>query len=609
MKPAIITCLLTTSLLVAACMDDGKTATKDGGTATPSMVETAEPKPTAIEEPTPNISSDDTTLPTTKVFKPWPGADLSNDFEHWAGHYYALETSDCFSGFFMPPDAPTSIEESIFLSDAIVVAELVSVETGADPSEIPPRYIEFDSPGYTGVVRYTFDVMEYLKGEGDTTITAEAHHLSFAGELWFHPDRAMKEASEFLHLKSEQWHDRPMVLFLQRASDSFSSDYTFTDTDAGPFQKGCWDSHIYGESRFLPDSERNVAWYPALHEAPQEGVDGDDMMFLITQSKRWQQRNTNVPLREIRERILHVDRLAEDLPASSPVAECVRKRFLVERLNWSRWPTPPEVFKMEWRGDLYNSYGMKSGGGWGYDIVPVVAGDLSEILVSRPIDHYDDDPANGYFISWSFNRKVPKGTYLSYLKFGVPAEALENDPCPAWFTGVETVEELKTRVGDEEYKLKWVYTELTSPVGNTAWYHEAFFDPGTDGETHGFVKDAYGVLDPQPEGSSVDFTITDLTWNDGYVVMNIKRRLPEVMSDYHIIFENEASEWNNRVKLVLPFNPTTRHSSVTTDGIPNETYQWCVPERPWTAGDKFFMGIYVWPDVAERYLVSEVSCP
>lgn len=585
MKATIIICLLLATLLVVACTDD-------------------------------------TILPTTKVFKPWPGADLSDDFGLGArGHYGAVVFSDCKgSSFFMFPDAPTSIHESIFLSDAVVMAEFVSVETGANPSSTLPRRMEFDSPGYSGVIRYTFNVLEYLKGEGDETITVEAHHLGFGDELWFHPNRAMREASEFLHLKSERWHDRPMLLFLQKAPDMFSSDYTFTDTDAGPFQQSCWDDHIYRDSRFLPDREWNVAWYPVRYQDSYRQGLGDDQEFYSTISKRWGSRDPTISLEEIKARIAEVERLIAEFADPALGAECVRKKFFIERLNWSREDIQPGVIEFKWNGRIFNTYGMKSGGGWGYGIVPVVAGDLAGIVEPGVGDH-NDDPTDGYNILWSFNRGLPKGAYSSHVKFGVPTEALENDPCPTWFTGVETVEELTGRnvyeqLGIKRSGLTWVYTEVGVKrtrkdglsVPDTAWYHEGFFDPGRDGETHGYITGVFGRLDPQPAETGGDFTITELSWSDGRVSMKITYPVGEALPSYNLFFSTRTDQWNDGVALVLPFTWSRRHSMTKIDDTWREAYEWCVPEQPWAAGDKFMLAVHEWEDVSEYFPVSGVSC-
>ena len=198
-----------------------------------------------------------------------------------------------------------------------VRAEFVSAEKGARAWSPGSPYTEF-----VASIRYTFRVLEYLKGSGASTITVEVH--VFDETIWLSRAHAIPEA-EFWIEANARWHDRQMILMLADAKSSDPWDYQF----AGP--------EYVDVTRYTIDSEENKAWLPAADapDAVSGAANGDDLLFLTDAPSETSgvvgAALATISLGEIRNRITAVDQMIADYHNPEAALECVRRELSIPR--------------------------------------------------------------------------------------------------------------------------------------------------------------------------------------------------------------------------------------------------------------------------------------
>ena len=118
------------------------------------------------------------------------------------------------SSMVLPSEGQQSLEERILRAAIIARVELVSYEI------VGTRYInKFGTPVdlYSPAIEFTFDVLEYLKGTGGSTLTALAYgYHEDADTLYDTAGEATANSWMLEHHRDDRWDDRQAIVFLVR---------------------------------------------------------------------------------------------------------------------------------------------------------------------------------------------------------------------------------------------------------------------------------------------------------------------------------------------------------------------------------------------------------
>ena len=477
-------------------------------------------------------------------FVPWPHGDTTGG----SGGYIQV------SGSTMEPYGVVSFDERIALSDVVVHAEFVSAEMGA---------VAF-AEGYRGLIRYTFRILEYLKGEGNATVTVEVD--VWTGTLWLSHQDAQSQAGAWIFANS-QWHDRQMVLTLSEASTGCEGDYTFS----GP-------GHI-DQSRYAIDSDENKAWMPAADLSTRTSVVGNNeaQLFLtdwpVATGSGAESDAPTITLGEIRGRISGIDNQIATYDDPTEGHECVQIRLHSARLEPEYQKRSVRVSNFEMTSGAASGTVFKISDGasfedWPY-LIWFLVGHLDDVFVSEIVD-IDADATNGYTVEWSNTRPVPSGKYTNYLKSVLPLEFVRNNPC-ASLEGIDTLDDLKVAQGTTSEN-QWTIT-VTAPEGTI---HEAFFDPValTDPSDDIGVRYNPKTSFTLPDKSSV--TLDYLYYAPGVVKMGT--------TPHNALFgyEMDIIELDGKVSSTFVFDGS---------GSISAPHEWATCVQPWDVGDKLMLRI------------------
>ena len=203
---------------------------------------------------------------------------------------------------------------------------------------------------------------------------------------------------------------------------------------------------------------------------------------------------------------------------------------------------------------------------WAYDRLWLL-GEHADLFSAQIVDD-DTVSSNGFGESVTTARPLIEGTY----RFTDRIQPYRLIPCDY--------------MPDYTYGLHWTVT-VTAPPGTL---HEAFFDPATTTAGVGYLAGSAtttGVL--KPAGFSVrgrDINITDLTWRNGQVVLELDLFLQ--LSESLSFIETDGT-----VGLYLSEYDATEDWAA-------RTLTWQVSEQPWEPGDELMLRISPIPLPGER---------
>ena len=534
--PTVFRLILTLSVMVGAAACSSGSPLES--TPTPVVLLTADqnptPAPTAAPEPTPTPYVINAKIPT--------------------GHY---------------GKAVASVEERVFLSDAVVKARFVSA--GSD------------------LLR--FHAVEYLKGTGPTKFSVKAETAG----------------------RATQWDRQEAILFLTRRAAT-DADYDFTDTTAWNYMVGTdVESELATTSTeytgVLPEGytvkSRNPVWLPVetsamgnarsisesgagiVTEYAADGTPRTTSEQAIRRTVDWLAtprsgggaslpRNIgyrNAPLTVgTRERdlcirsSLYVIRDGRDYEAhhGKPRPRGAKTYDVGPSTNWGGYHLSNTFTR--------SNYGPFRLGTETYDRRALTGGNAHLFRLVTTDD--DRNAANGYTVEFTLRRPLPAGTYrLEYDSVFYLWSLCDFDP---------------TLLNAD------ITVRVTAPPGTL---HEAFFDPATTTAGVGYLattSTTTGVL--EPAGLSVRgraITITGLTWQNGRVVLTLDR----------------FGSWLDGFSFIEPDGTVgLRLAEVdATKDWTARTLTWEVSEQPWEPGDELMLRMGPIPLPAVRNLTAEAN--
>ena len=563
--------LLAFALCAAACANPSPQAEQRFaavGSPPPSVVPTPSPAPSATPTPT------------------------ANENDVWR------ETSTIVElGF-------ATLDERIFRSDVIAIATMRSVRAYARPRV---------KSGYAAVLEFTFDVHEYLKGEGVGESLVVDLRLDDAFRIVHQTENEAVEAGDKWIAQDQWWDDRASVLFLQSPvihydaavvkntpdDDAQRFEFLYPIGDEALYFPTAVDSY-YGDT-FSIESEQIRSWLPSSSparsgSAVSDSLDGGETLFLLGDTPRIiaaSNRTATPDAADEKATSDEVDAMAtsdtidEAATSDAVVATAtsdtldsqtsgdlslsgLRSRIdamadLLEdgegiegyeecvehRFMYERRPYTPHHVEERMDSGLPAGSVFASGGDSGGDeyTIDYFEGPHKHLFEKEIVDS-NKDPNDGYRLESRNSRPLPRGIYeLEY--YGTHPAFL---PC-----------------GYAPLASYWTI-HVTAPAGTL---HEAFFDPAAIGGGAGADKDN-GVLKPTAfslaDGSSV--SLRSVSWQPSAVEMRFEPHAP--LAGYHADF----IALDGSVALRLDFDDASETGEGDTRAL-----SWPVCVQPWQAGD------------------------
>ena len=463
---------------------------------------------------------------------------------------------------FAPFHGDTLIEQKILNNDIIVRATMTSLE-----SEVVA-----DADGkYSAVLKFSFNVSEYLKGAGPSSIVG----------VWVdgipydtHAD-AEGAKTHILSIRDSQWDDREAIIFLYDGASGFGTtlDAQFQYPDHFLLALG---DRFSSDDRYSIRSETNKNWFPtaSVSSASGESLTGGDTEYLIDVPSQNEgesgasstSKTPTITLNAMKKRIAEVTDEFNGGDGSTAYKECVVDKY--RSMQATR-------YFQEIKGQY--TYGNT-----------IVESSIASGLPANALLH--DRQNYGYYPkqrakTWMEGENaalfsVAQGQTTPYDidgdgKFTDNVDGIEfteifktTRPLPAGVYEVDRKEVWGTYLRCNYIRsFDWNVT-VTAPIGAI---HEAFFDPVR--MTGGIGADKQnGVLNPT--SFTVNETATNIErieWKPhGMLEMDLK---PGVNLSGHII---EFIGLNGKAFLSLSFS-----SSLGTSDRPS----WQVCDQPWKAGD------------------------
>ena len=486
----------------------------------------------------------------------------------------------------LPMSAP-SLDENILHADVIAWVRPPTV-TGKSKTIASEEGV---APTYRPFVEFDFEVVEYLKGSGEKTLTVESSQrhtyltdseaLSAATDLLSGRSASTDETSPIFNAGDD---NRDAVIFLRLsdddvadsgAADASSQVYYFEAPVASnnPFDSLSTDA--YSKS-WLPMTEASLGKSGATSQDASDASGDSEAKFLNPKPIESAAEPNELALEYLRARIKSVAAMLAEGEGVDGYEECIAFRFAAENqlrvLEDVRGKphTPKTVQEGPFATGLPAGTEFRSswfGGGAGYprwwyegrdaDLFQVAVVVGGEAVGADYVRTRDD--IGSYESSTSVARPLPSGAYRVKLL----GQAAKGIPCDFYLRDIEPD--------------TWIFT-FEAPAGTL---HEAFFDPAAIGGGAGADKDN-GVLKPTAfslaDGTGV--SLQSVAWNPSAVEIRLEPHAP--LTGYHADF----IALDGAVSLRLDFD----EASETGEGE-SRALSWPLCVQPWQPGDLLMLRI------------------
>ena len=468
----------------------------------------------------------------------------------------------------MPDDGFVSLDERILRSTIIARATMHSASAYARQGGNP-------SDRYFPMVKFTFDVHEYLKGNGGNTITAnisvECTHFNWA-ECGPPEQEAIDDANEWLSLENNRWWEsRESIIFLEE--DNADEPKTSGQSAAPSYKFIPWLGDYATTYQYPSDtdgysvlSERNRVWLPATTESSGASATSESRFMLGErpndlhpgQNVSGLSFDTDISLSDLKARIKSIADMVTQGKDVTGYEECLRAKFSHERSPWIPYSRVFPVKSGQKAGTVITS--GSTGGLPYYDLFFLTGTDSTYFEIV--IEDDNSDPYDNYHRTAKTLRPLVAADYsvvyhskpgILRLCIGSPIKAYTANPTANW-----TI-------------------RATAPAGTL---HEAFFDPVAIGAAVGADGDN-GALTPAafPAAGGADAEIRRIDWDADGVKIEIVNP-PVSLANHHV----EFIALDGSIALRLDFG------DAAVDGPGDvRTFRWGVCGQPWSAGDKLML--------------------
>ena len=470
----------------------------------------------------------------------------------------------------------------VTLDEQILRAEIIA---RASIRSVSSYVYTWEANYHDSMVRFIFDVHEYLKGDGGSVLTAD---LATTWRNYPTAEEALNIANEWIADNAERWpKGKEAVVFMQAdAHPKRSADNDVTGQASSQIYKfvplhqddehnshrnyaiGIHDGNWKDTFSIL--SERNRALLPAA-SAPSGASGASEARFLLGDKPEDLESYgasgasgasgfaTVISLAGLKARIKAVADLVKAGEGIDGYEECLRRKY-----DWERIPYWPHSIEFPMTSGLTTGSVIVSSSASAkglYEIFFFKGSD--DNLFEIEIKDSDDDPLNGYERIAKTKRPLPQGTYeVDYYDMpGIFAQCNFTPDTPASY---------------------WIIN-ATAPDGVL---HEAFFDPASFGVGVGasISVDKIGVIKPTEfTHNGANVAIEQIEWSPNLNKVALKLSNQSVsLAGHHIDFiELDAS-----VSLRLDFDDA--ESTATGYG---QTLSWEVCRQPWHPSDMLMLRI------------------
>ena len=443
----------------------------------------------------------------------------------------------------LPYEGQQSLEERILSGEIIARVELASHRiVGARYINRAGTLLDLYSPA----IEFTFNVLEYLKGTGGTTLTALAYGYHEDADTLHDTAKEAKANSWMLELHRDgRWDDRQAIVFLVRPVPD------------GPYLIGrigtrtdFWDTEVLNTVT-VSDDERQ-AWLPdavqpGSTKSPGAGGTAPGQRFLLEDpdevssgvTRQGVAGTSTVPTItkiSLRTRIADV----EGGITSDAYRECVIAKHRSERIG-REYVRRTGTHSITQTRDLTSGLpaDTKVTNPWGH-----IEGYESYIIRTEWLIGRDKDLLTlrgGYLYT---NRPLPQGEYEIFWNFTIGGTV----DCPPY--------------SKESLERHRMLVTVTAPAGTLA---ESFFDPYADGVAVTGTT-TVGTVSWQPPSAG-------------------SGQAGRVTADLDIDATGHALDF-------IGLDGTTTLSLIVADATESAgTLTWAVPSQPWRAGDKLMLRI------------------
>ena len=475
-----------------------------------------------------------------------------------------------------------SLESTILSADVIVRARLKSIDESS--SEFLPG--DSNLPGHEPTLDFTFETIEYLKGDGGDELVARLHHWT-PGTLnrYDTEDQAIAVAREWLDSGEgigKRWHTVEGLVMLksypwdQLEVSKITADvslYTF----ASPFD------YPVTSLDFSVESDINKAWFPASTFGSNENalvyftdVPHNGQPYVLSEhdlvsahgnlrvSDYADESEYTMSLQEIESLIRDVHVELREGESNHLFKGCLMHKYQIEA--WIRFDGGLEFRSIDMHFDSGMPAGTElhrggfSGDGVNHSYPRLWASGSHSHLFKYAVHDTNDSSFDGHDTVLTQIRPMPRGKYPIFV----------NRQSATW-------QHCDYYPDAAHENLEWVMT-FFAPEGTL---HEAFFDPtATDGAI-GFTSDGFGVLEPS-DIDDLGVSIESLVWEDGKVELDVSDAagLGRHVIDF-IDLQGDAA-----LTLSLDYSQT----SIACSGNYPE-FVWDIPEQPWASGGSWMIRI------------------
>ncbi len=460
------------------------------------------------------------------------------------------------------------MRERVF--DAAIIAR-VRLKGSTSTAEF--HYTEDDgSSVYRGIVRFRFEVLEYLKGTGGNELVADATvdiksevirdimDRNARGEIikWHSVDRenpyttkdlALEAARKWEKDRDTRWDDREALVLVRETQQPAAS-----ASSGGSKRYSIGPIYDYGI-----DTTYRV-WLPSSSSTQGGGVSSGETRFLLeppgaasASASAATAQPATISVSELKAEIAKMDKWLKDGEGVEGYLKCVRASFFDERLS--------NGYKE--RGEkLYAKYDLYLGSG----LPAVTTVEESHApagrvwFEGRDKDLFGINPHNNG--NFHTKRPLPTDVYSVYHNY----QDNQYVPCNYY--------------PDENRSMYEWFVHVTAPAGVL---HEAFFDPVDLGGGAVGADGSKGVLKPAAfRYNNGTTTIERIEWASNAV---------EIELDPHTALANHHADFialDGTVSLRLDFDDA---SAVTEGG--DTSLQWSGCAKPWKDGDLLMLRISI----------------
>lgn len=518
-----------------------------------------------VVTPTPQVVVDSQELPTAT-----PASSEENPIK--ADEETAEEEiRTIISSSYLPDRGFVSLDERILRSTIIARATMRSSKAHATKRSVPLKYFP--------IVRFTFEVHEYLKGNNADIITADLKVS--CTKCYDNEQDAITVANNWISTETNRWwENRESIIFVQdseiknpeASGNSDSANYKFIpwfETGNPVYDYATTRNNPYFDADgFSVLSERNRVWLPSSDPSSEASGASDTQFMLGDKPKDAYPRqnavgtssfDTDISLSELKSQIQIMTDLLKQGENIQNYEECLRTKYRIIRIPWTPYSLEVPVKSGLAAGSVIDSGGT---GDEYYGIYFFSGIDKDSFEIA--IEDNDTDPYNGYFRVAKTTRPLPQGDYsiIYHQNPGIlricrssPKDESVDTPTANW-----TI-------------------RATAPAGTL---HEAFFDPVAIGAAVG-ADSTNGALTPAafPAAGGADAEIRRVDWASDVVTIEIANP-PASLANHRIDF----IALDGSVALRLDFG-----DAAVADAESVRAFRWGVCKQPWSAGDKLMLRI------------------